>query len=390
MEIRKIQRTGGSSFAISLPKEWVHTNSLKEGDSVALEALSSGELLVFPFGKEPYFGEYSLEIEGDVNPEHVLRTLIAIYLKGYDGILIKSEPMITEKLREAVTNFTTQVIGVEVMEETRDAITLKDLMGSPEIEPLKILLRMSSMVSAGIRDVESCLENPRPPLLKEVVERDSQIDKLYLLLDREFNKAIRYPLYAERLGVDLRGLWATRNASKQIERIGDHVESTANLLLQYGRPLTAKGLRELFDEALDTFERAFDAYTKEDVQASQELIDQVERASAEVSSLLQSYETGGTVYALLLAEDLVRIMFYSADIAEGAIDLGIKRAKRSKSRGLSKETYIVYVENTYLAGNDVTRHAKEILGGCGFGACYSGGRPRLALLRKFGSEGNAY
>lgn len=34
---RKIVKTGGVSYAITLPKDWVEINGLKEGDSVLLE-----------------------------------------------------------------------------------------------------------------------------------------------------------------------------------------------------------------------------------------------------------------------------------------------------------------------------------------------------------------
>jgi phosphate uptake regulator len=324
MEIRKIQRTGGSSYAVSLPKKWVVANSLKEGDRLALEELPSGELLVFPLNREALFGDYVLRLEGEVDPEHVLRTLIAIYLSGYDGITIRSEPVISEGLKKAVLNFTSRTIGMEVMEETRDTIALRELMGSPDVEPLKILARMSTMAMAGMRDVANCLERPSATLLAEVVERDLQIDRLHLLLDREFNRAMRHPLYAGRLGVNLTELWSVRNVSKTIERIGDHVERMASLLLQYGRPLRSTGLRELFDRAVETFEDALDAYMKKDVEGAQRIIDTAEGASTDASRLPEGCGGDGGIYAVLLAEDLVRIISYSADIAEAAIDMGVR------------------------------------------------------------------
>jgi phosphate uptake regulator len=244
MEYRKIQKTGGSSYAISLPKEWIKVNSLNEGDSVGVKVLSSGELLVFPLDKEGSMGDYLLQIDGKIEAEHLLRTLIAVYLRGYDGVILKEEPMIDEDARKTVKAFTSVVVGVEIMEERSDAIVLRDLMGSPDVEPMRILSRMSSMAEAGLSDVRSSSVIHNPSLLREVIERDSQIDKLYLLTARQFNKALARPLYAETLGTDVKSLSEARNVAKQIERIGDHVESAASHLLDYGKPLVRQGLDE--------------------------------------------------------------------------------------------------------------------------------------------------
>jgi SpoVT / AbrB like domain. len=37
METRKIQKTGGSTYIISLPKQWMVENNLKNGNVVAME-----------------------------------------------------------------------------------------------------------------------------------------------------------------------------------------------------------------------------------------------------------------------------------------------------------------------------------------------------------------
>ncbi|MGC9174810.1 MAG: PhoU domain-containing protein [Thermoprotei archaeon] len=324
MEYRKIQKTGGSSYAISLPKEWIKVNSLNEGDSVGVKVLSSGELLVFPLDKEGSMGDYLLQIDGKIEAEHLLRTLIAVYLRGYDGVILKEEPMIDEDARKTVKAFTSVVVGVEIMEERSDAIVLRDLMGSPDVEPMRILSRMSSMAEAGLSDVRSSSVIHNPSLLREVIERDSQIDKLYLLTARQFNKALARPLYAETLGTDVKSLSEARNVAKQIERIGDHVESAASLLLEYGKPLGRPGLDELFDASVQFFHEAFQAFSDADGEASQELIDRIERSTSKFMLLLKQYESSNTVYELLLAEDLIRVMFYSSDIAEAAIDLSVR------------------------------------------------------------------
>ena len=45
---RKLQVTGGSTFIVSLPKEWVRTNKLAQGDPVGIETMQSGQIQISP------------------------------------------------------------------------------------------------------------------------------------------------------------------------------------------------------------------------------------------------------------------------------------------------------------------------------------------------------
>jgi len=48
MEIRRIQQTGGSSFIITLPKEWIKLNKINKNDQLGLFSKSDGTLLITP------------------------------------------------------------------------------------------------------------------------------------------------------------------------------------------------------------------------------------------------------------------------------------------------------------------------------------------------------
>ena len=48
MEIRRIQMTGGSSYIVTLPKEWIKSLNIKKNDQIGLITQSDGTLLVTP------------------------------------------------------------------------------------------------------------------------------------------------------------------------------------------------------------------------------------------------------------------------------------------------------------------------------------------------------
>ena len=48
MESRKLQKTGGSTLIVSLPKKWIKKNSLKTGSEVRLIIQPDGTMTIDP------------------------------------------------------------------------------------------------------------------------------------------------------------------------------------------------------------------------------------------------------------------------------------------------------------------------------------------------------
>ncbi|WP_449463095.1 phosphate uptake regulator PhoU [Tardisphaera miroshnichenkoae] len=296
MEYRKIQRTGGSSYAISLPKEWVEGNGLKEGDTLSLQELRTGEVLLMPSGKKHSFGDFTLDIRESENPKHLLRTLVALYLKGYSTINVRSRAFIQPETRRVIMEFKSSVIGVEILEERQDAVVLRDLVATSDLDPLKIMDRMASMVKSDLAELRPLLKKPLVPQLEEVIQRDSQIDKMYLFIAKEFNRALYYPWYEGELGVTVGRLSSMRNVSKQIERIGDHIESACRLLAEYDKPIAEDEIDELLQTSVSVFDDAYRSYSSSDLSLAQDVVDGVEDAADKYIGVLKKYESAGSIY----------------------------------------------------------------------------------------------
>jgi antitoxin component of MazEF toxin-antitoxin module len=64
MEFRKVQRTGGSSYVISLPKEWVQSMNIKKNEPLPIKIQADGSLLILPRPseeKEPRTKEFNAD-----------------------------------------------------------------------------------------------------------------------------------------------------------------------------------------------------------------------------------------------------------------------------------------------------------------------------------------
>ncbi|MEM4179523.1 MAG: hypothetical protein QXJ55_07615, partial [Candidatus Caldarchaeum sp.] len=84
---RRVQKTGRSTFIISLPKEWVEKTGLKKLDTVKIVTLPSG-LLVTADGNEGG-RESVIRLGGGETPDEVVRLFFSKYLDGSDRIRVE-------------------------------------------------------------------------------------------------------------------------------------------------------------------------------------------------------------------------------------------------------------------------------------------------------------
>lgn len=92
-EQRKLQVTGGSTFILSLPKDWATRNELKRGSSMVLREEEDGTLSISPtkFDKKEKQEEAYIKTNPNDNPDAVMRTAISAYLNGYNVMRIRSQ-----------------------------------------------------------------------------------------------------------------------------------------------------------------------------------------------------------------------------------------------------------------------------------------------------------
>ena len=128
MEIRKVQITGGSSYVITLPKEWIKSLNIKKNDSLGLIVQKDGTLLVTPdktIEKKRKLKEYI--VDSDTDKTFLFRLLVGAYVMGYSDIVIRSNEIMPPQIREAIRMFTQIAIGPEIVDEESNLFVIKDI-----------------------------------------------------------------------------------------------------------------------------------------------------------------------------------------------------------------------------------------------------------------------
>jgi phosphate uptake regulator len=327
MELRKIQLTGGSSFTVTLPKEWVTRSKLDAGDLVGFAQLPDGNLGVYAHAKEGIRPE-RCEIEiSDDDSEGTFRKIVAAYLVGHDVIVLKSKRPLLAKHRQAVRNAAKRIIGIEVVEEEPNTVVLQDFLDPREFHIDKALRRMEALTRTMQEDALRAFRTGPEDAVESLTERDDEVDRLHWMINKQYHALLREPAYAQKMNLNPHQALDYLVVARLIERIADHATGIAvNLEALRGGELRAKletKIEKQARRAFQLFSTALTAFHKRDTPAANKLIGEVKEFERSQDTLIKdSLSLGGeeilhVAYAL---ESIGRTAAYASDIAETAIN----------------------------------------------------------------------
>jgi len=325
METRKVQVTGGSTYTVSLPKDWATTNDVSAGSVV--EFHSEEDLLLLAPRREEDRVEGSLDITG-LEAEHQLtRAVMTMYVSGFDVIRLETT-RITAAQRRIVREATQGLVGLEVIEETSDRVVLQDLLDSSELSVHNAITRMRLVSLTMLEDAIEALLTDDEELAHDVKERDDDVDRLWYMVSRVFRTVLRNPTAANEIGFSRETSFDYQSSARQLERIGDHATKIADLSLEVDDipDSVADPLRELHDEARVVPETAMDALLADDSEEAVELANEardhigtVDEHVRAVETELHEYDPQLAQVLGLVADSLSRTADYGGNIAESAL-----------------------------------------------------------------------
>ena len=321
---------------MSLPIEWVREIGLSAGDTVTLTPQPDRTLLV---SSEPQVEEqlYKATIElfqGD-DPEDNFRCLVAHYLVGYDLIKLVSRKGFSASDRKFIKDAARQrLIGLEVIEESRNELILQSLLNYRDLSLDKAMQSMSRLVASMLEDVMRALRDHDLELANDVIQRDNEVDRFYLLTVRQLKAAIEDPQLSEKIGIKHpRECLGYRLATKSMERIGDHAERMAQNIIEMDHGIDEEDLIfKMGVHVRNVFMDAVKSLAENDVKHANRVIANAKKAVNAGGSLAKKNRKNadpcisGTEMRSII-ESLQRISEYSTDIAEVSINMGVKELR---------------------------------------------------------------
>jgi phosphate uptake regulator len=331
METRKVQVTGGSTYTVSLPKEWATENDVSSGTNV--EFHSEQDLLLLTPQSDAEHTRGTLDISDLTEETALTRAVMTMYVSGFDVISLETDQM-TAGQRRTVRDATQGLVGLEVIEEMPDKMVLQDLLDSSELSIENAVTRMRLVALTMLEDAVEALITDDDQLAHDVMERDDDVDRLWYMVSRVFRTVLRNPTAANEIGFARETCFDYQSSARQLERIADHATKIAELALELGEiPDSAVGpLRDLHEEAATVPDTAMDALLAEDSDKAIDLasearqhIGTVDERVRTVDEEIHEYDPQVAQILGLVIDSLSRTADYGTNIAESALQKSAPR-----------------------------------------------------------------
>jgi phosphate uptake regulator len=335
-EQRKLQVTGGSTFILSLPKDWATKNELKRGSAMIVREEDDGSLSIAPssFAKKEKQDEAFIKASQNDNPDAVMRTAISAYLNGYNILHIRaqSQKVLPSKLRNHLKNFARNyLVGTEIVIDTPTELTLQVLLNYPELTVQNALSRMAIIASSMHKEALSSLRKLDYTSAKAIIETDREVNRFGLYIVRLLKLAVSNQRIVIEIGLDhQKDCLGYRLIARAVERTADHATKIAENTLLLKDPVKEDVLDkigQLSELASSMFENAVEALFKHDFNLAESVIEKislVHRLEKETVLCSQSAKPEEIVNLRLIIESVRRTAEYASDISEIVLNLNVE------------------------------------------------------------------
>jgi len=277
METRKVQRLGPSTLAMTLPAQWARDHDVEKGDEVTVRESGKGTLTVTPESARGEDSEATIHAES-FDADAVERAIVGQYVLGRRIIHVTSEGTLDSAHINAVYKAETQLMGLGVIEETPERITIRCSVDPEDFTLDNLLERLENTGSTMRGEAIKALAHGNPDLAQRALNRERQANKIFVLLLRLIFTAYQNPSLARAVGLDDGfPLIGYRSVAKNLELTADNAEDIAEIVLETeGNTLdidsaTMRRIREFTDQVDEITSLAVQAVVERDYDLTVEV-----------------------------------------------------------------------------------------------------------------------
>jgi phosphate uptake regulator len=335
--MRRLQATaGGSTYTLSLPKQWVEERRIKAGQYLTISEMPDGRLMILPRVEKA-----GQKKKGTVNVagkpfNTVVREMLAYYVDGYDIIEFAGKNLGWETRKELKETIRKLMLGVEVMEEDEKGLSAQCVIDVSELSVKKIVRRGFNIFDWMYeRTMQAMIDRDRRACT-EVIERDNDVDRLTLLAIRQLAEAAKSPEFAAKIEI-------AASEAPDYRIIADYLETMADCCVAMTGPveriiemkLPSDALKEFYDLAervKKQYKNAAAAFLSDDGGLGNEAAENYawlrEFFSGTMAAVFKKVHDRPEAIAPLtvMTENLMRI----TELTKGMAEIAIDRALRPK------------------------------------------------------------
>ncbi|BBG24038.1 phosphate signaling complex PhoU family protein [Sulfuracidifex tepidarius] len=334
---RKIQLTGGSTYIVSLPKEWVKALSLKAGDEVQIMEDSDLKLVVIPKnGEKKDTDKRKILLCENMIVEAIAREFIAYYMAGYSQVTITCKKMKGEDRAYIKDVVRKRLLGAEVIEEDVSSLTVQFLINEKDLPITKAISRAYAISHNMLKDALVSIESQDLEIAKEILGRDDEVDRFFFYVARQLTLSVSSLNILTEEGYNLTQVVDLYSIVKSIERVADHASRIAENIPYTEKLQHRSDVLEVGKMSMEFYEKSISGFLNQRKEMSHEVIGSNMRTFEKVIRtadllLAEERDVKATSSGIMILDSFRRVMRYSIDIAEATIDLISKTIEASRT-----------------------------------------------------------
>lgn len=231
VETRKVQCVGGSTYIVSLPKDWSERHDLEKGTRVHLHSHSDGSLIVQGSATQSEGNPIRIDVD-DVDENALQQTVYASYTAGYETIRLVADSGFKPQQTRTITDAMRKLMGAEVIKETETDVVLKNLLDPAEVSIQQSVIQLKFVALSMYQSAVQAIHTTDTTRAEQICSRDDEADRLFGMVSRHFQRALTTIEEVDYLGLARSTLFAYYTTARQLERIADHAETLAVITLE--------------------------------------------------------------------------------------------------------------------------------------------------------------
>lgn len=279
MDLRKVIKFGKNSYIISLPNKWIRANKVKKGDILNMDCEDS-LIKISPHQikriEEPT--EITLDYDKIQSYLNLKMHITAAYIRGFDQIIVigKNLTKDTQKIRDLSRNF----VGLEIIEQNPQKITLREFINIQEITIQEIVRRMDRIIISMMEDTEKHLlgEGEYIDVLKQ---KDSDISRLHYFIIRVINYQIKNKSIDK---IPVNEILYYSEIANFLEKIGNQIKR----IPRYSMKKAPQSVLELYKEIIQTYRDTMKANYTNNINLTIELLNRRQNIFEKCENLAES------------------------------------------------------------------------------------------------------
>ncbi|HKS59251.1 MAG TPA: PhoU domain-containing protein [Thermoplasmata archaeon] len=330
---RVVQRMGGVTLGVSLPRVWVERARVTVGSPIHVESLRDGSLRLAAHPPELAPRPRTIQVASGSPPEHLFRELIGSFVSGAEVIRVEESGGLTPASRGVVRSFQRRTGHVEVFSEQGSALELRVIAEDESISLQRRVRRSAELVEQAHRQAGEALAERSGIPVVDWQGSDDEVDRETWFIQRQLSRIpVAFRTGAEPVEGELGALdwWSI---ARSLERIGDHAVLIGEASNTLSRSPTIgpqrRALRQIHDQAIGQLHSVMDTLATGEVRRANELLDTGEALAEAIRTLagrLPVYgrtppsSSGAAVTIDRILQSIDRTVAYTQDIAEALLD----------------------------------------------------------------------